>query len=302
MSGSDPRQPRVGGLGRANGHRDPWTIADAAPALLRHAARTCYLIGAAAIASRRARRLRLHRDTYGPYNSLCPDEPFWQQPVAIERSAGGPGDFGYTGYLISPDTVLTCWHGWEYFSSRAQVAVLGYAVQPADGDPTELPSAQVLPVAAYPAAMSVSGEVQGSGRGDWVLLQLEHPVTHLGSLPAPLIGSPRAGCTVYTLGHPCGLPLKLADSATVLNLQDGVFRTDLDTFAGNSGSPVFDAENHALIGMVIQGQAGKGDFVPAPDRSCYIVNHIQRGGAGQLSVTADSFGTAVTRRTQYGSR
>ncbi len=275
--------------------RDPWVTVGLPAPLLEHAARTCYLVGVTAIASRRARRVLLHHQTYGAWNSLCGDEPFREQPVVLEREGDLSVGFGYSGYLVSPDTVLTCWHGWENFSRRAQVAVFGYAASADSHISTELPAAQVLPVAAYPETRPPPAIERGSCSGDWVLLRLEHPVTHLGTLAPLHIEAPLRGRAVYTLGHPGGLPLKLADRAKILNVSDGAFSTDLDTFTGNSGSPVFDAESHALVGLVVEGQKGQGDFKPSPARRCYVANRIEGDASGQLSVPSGCFAPDVTR-------
>ena len=302
-SSNPPGLARVAWFGPTDDRRDPWLANDVAAAVLRHAERTCYLVGSAAIAARRAGRLRLHHATYGEYHSLCRDDPFWEQPVALERIGDAPTDFGYTGYLVDPQTVLTCWHGWDHFSSRAQVAVFGYARRDAASDPLELPVSQVLPVAARPAsdpgaAPRVAGGAahpRGGSPRDWVLLRLEHPVTHLGALAPPALALPRAGRAVYTLGYPCGLPLKLADHARVLEAEGGSFRSDLDTFTGNSGSQVFDAASHALVGMVLEGQKDEGDFEPVPARGCYVARQVGRHVVGQLGVTTAAFAAAVTR-------
>lgn len=298
-----PRVAPVAWFGPTDDRRDPWLAEEVPAAARRHAERTCYLVGAAAIATRRAGRLRLHHATYGEYHSLCRDDPFWDQPVALERLDGVPTDFGYTGYLVDAQTVLTCWHGWEHFSSRAQVAVFGYARRDAQADPLELPVSQVLPVAARPVsdpgAAPVAADSAARPRGgsprDWVLLRLEHPVTHLGALEPPALALPRTGRAVYTLGHPCGLPLKLADRARVLAVDGASFRSDLDTFTGNSGSPVFDAASHALVGLVLEGQKDEGDFEPVPARGCYVAHQVGRHLVGQLGVTTAAFAAAVTR-------
>ena len=293
MTGAEIRLQRAAWFAPRDDRHDPFTSPALPAALQRHAARTCYLIGATAIASRRGGRVRLHQNNYGTANSLCADEPFRDQPVVIERHGTAPGDFGYTGYLVSPDTVLTCWHGWEYFSGRAQVAIFGYALRAGATDATELPASQVLSVAAYPAGRPPPATERGSCSGDWVTLRLEHPVTHLAGLAPPRLESPRPGRAVYTLGHPLGLPLKLATGGVVLGASSGTFRTSLDTFAGNSGSPVFDADSHALVGLVVEGQKGQDDFEPAPARRCYVTNRIDGPAEGQLSVPAGCFSTAV---------
>jgi hypothetical protein len=55
-------------------------------------------------------------------------------------------------------------------------------------------------------------------------------------------------------GHPCGLPLKYSPGACVGEITENYFRADLDVYSGNSGSPVFCAETHELIGIVSRAQ------------------------------------------------
>ena len=75
----------------------------------------------------------------------------------------------------------------------------------------------------------------------------------------------------------------------------GAFRTSLDTFVGNSGSPVFDAGSDALVGRVVEGPKGQDDFEPAPARRCYVTNRIDGPAEGQLSVSAGCFAHAISR-------
>ncbi|MCU0760521.1 MAG: serine protease [Steroidobacteraceae bacterium] len=288
-----PAVQRVAWFGPRDDRRDPWSTPGLPPALLQHAARTCYLVGTAAIARRHARRVRLNHVRYGEYHGLCRDDPFWCQPIVIERDAQAPGDFGHTGYLLDSRTVLTCWHGWEHFGARATLAVFGHHARADCDAATEIPAAQVLPVAAQPARVPAAGSGRAATADDWVLLRLEHPVTHLGTLAPPRLAAPRTGAGVYTLGHPSGLPLKLADGARVLAVDGALFRTDLDTFVGNSGSPVFDAATHELVGLVLAGQDDAGDFEPAPGRGCYVARETRAARTGQLGVTAEAFASAV---------
>jgi hypothetical protein len=291
-----PRFERVAWHGPTDDRRDPWLSPGLPGPLLQHAARTCYLVGTAAIESRRARRVRLHHVRYGEYHGLCRDDPFWCQPIAIERHGEASGDFGYTGYLLDARTVLTCWHGWEHFGSRAMLAVFGHCAGTDCDTAIELPAEQVLPVAAQPASVTAASGTRAATGDDWVLLRLEHPVTHLGALAPPRLAAPRAGRAVYTLGHPAGLPLKLADGARVLAVDGRLFRSDLDSFAGNSGSPVFDAATHELVGLVVAGQDDAGDFEPVAARGCYAARRLDGRPLGQLGVTADAFASAVTVR------
>lgn len=59
---------------------------------------------------------------------------------------------------------------------------------------------------------------------------------------------------VYMIGHPSGLPKKVALNAEVTKNSNSLFfYTSLDAFQGNSGSPVFDFETHEVIGVLVSG-------------------------------------------------
>lgn len=60
---------------------------------------------------------------------------------------------------------------------------------------------------------------------------------------------------VYTIGFPSGLPMKIALNASVLEAQHPLyFYTSLDSFQGNSGSPVFNFNTHKVIGVLVSGE------------------------------------------------
>ena len=64
----------------------------------------------------------------------------------------------------------------------------------------------------------------------------------------------KKGDEIYMLGHPMGLPQKLAINADISdNSHHGYFYTSLDSFQGNSGSPVFNYQTHRIIGVLVSG-------------------------------------------------
>jgi V8-like Glu-specific endopeptidase len=58
------------------------------------------------------------------------------------------------------------------------------------------------------------------------------------------------GQKIYSLGHPCGLSMKYSPYGKVLRIKKAYFTSEIDLYSGNSGSPVFDAVNHQMIGIV----------------------------------------------------
>ncbi|MGZ3634056.1 MAG: trypsin-like serine peptidase [Parachlamydiaceae bacterium] len=92
--------------------------------------------------------------------------------------------------------------------------------------------------------------------GDWALLELEEPLTHIHPLKMDFKNLVSEQQNIYMLGHPCGLPLKLTECGSVQVAGDGEnrgFQAKIDAFAGNSGSPIFDKETKKVIGILIEG-------------------------------------------------
>ncbi|WP_198658926.1 trypsin-like peptidase domain-containing protein [Winogradskyella tangerina] len=66
-------------------------------------------------------------------------------------------------------------------------------------------------------------------------------------------GSVLNGGAINTIGSPKGLPLKFSTNAVVVDISpSNWFKSDIDSFPGNSGGPVFD-ENGFLEGILVRG-------------------------------------------------
>ena len=64
---------------------------------------------------------------------------------------------------------------------------------------------------------------------------------------------------MHVIGHPVGLPAKVAGGAIVRdNTPNPFFVANLDTYGGNSGSPVFNSRTHRVEGILVRGER---DFV-----------------------------------------
>jgi hypothetical protein len=79
-------------------------------------------------------------------------------------------------------------------------------------------------------------------------------------LPSPpliwsMVTNPPINEPVYMIGHPYGLPKKVAANASVQTNNDPAYLyTSLDAFEGNSGSPVFDLQTNQVIGILVGGE------------------------------------------------
>ena len=59
---------------------------------------------------------------------------------------------------------------------------------------------------------------------------------------------------------------------------DDTFMTNLDTFGGNSGSPVYNAKTHKVEGILVRGER---DYVPNEDGSGMVTTVCDEWCSGE---------------------
>jgi hypothetical protein len=120
---------------------------------------------------------------------------------------------------------------------------------------------------------------------DWALVELDRAVSGVQPVKIRRQDKIRDFEDVYVLGHPCGLPMKYADGAKVrTNTDDAFFVANLDTFSGNSGSPVFNYSDDTLEGILVRGEP---DFDHQPE-GCYKARICPYDGCSGESCTRAS--------------
>ncbi len=177
---------------------------------------------------------------YGVTFGLCDGEPFRMQPVAAGKLC--------TGFLVADDVLATAGHCANEENLAGLRVVFGYKMLGCATPVTRVPDTYV-----YKATELIHRVYDPYGNGaDWALVKLDRKVE--GQTIAKLSEKDLFCETpVYVLGHPLGLPLKYAPNAYVCGIEKTFFTADLDIYSGNSGSPVFNAETHEVIGIVVRG-------------------------------------------------
>ena len=202
--------------------------------------------------------------------SLCESEQF----------GGQPADSFCTASLVGPDLLLTAGHCVASAEiCRGKKFVFGYVIG-ADGEwPALLPASDI-----YSCAEIVGSANQGTE--DFAVVRLDRPVTGREPLAVDRSGPPAPGDKVFAIGTPLGLPLKVADNARVRTVGADSFISDLDTFGGNSGSPVFNARTGLIAGVLIAG----GQDLAVKDEVC-VVSYVtgQDEGDGEWAASAAQF-------------
>jgi Trypsin-like peptidase domain len=185
----------------------------------------------------------LQTQNFGAANNLCAGERFRDQPTGAFCS----------GFLVAPDIIATAGHCVNAGNVTNVRFVFGFRMRDATIAETIINNAEI-----YRGVAIIERQEVGNG-ADWALVRIDRPVTNhriVRIRRAGRIGDTQA---VHVIGHPSGLPTKFADGAAVRNNQpNAFFVANLDTYGGNSGSPVFNSDTHEVEGILVRGEA---DFV-----------------------------------------
>jgi len=185
----------------------------------------------------------LRTQNFGTSRNLCSSERFRDQPVGAFCS----------GFLVAPDVIATAGHCVTASNVTDVRFVFGFRMTDATTAQTVISNNDI-----YSGASLLGRQEEGTGP-DWALVQLDRPVNGHSVVSIRRDGRIPDAQPVHVIGHPSGLPLKLAAGAAVRdNSPAAFFVANLDTYGGNSGSPVFNADTHIVEGILVRGEA---DFV-----------------------------------------
>ena len=109
---------------------------------------------------------------------------------------------------------------------------------------------------------------------DYAVIKLDRVPENRTPLEIRIKGSIKKGTELVVIGHPSGLPLKIADGARVTTKRWNFFYSNLDTYAGNSGSAVFNRKTGVVEGILIQGAT---DYVA--NGSCNVSKRTSNSNA-----------------------
>lgn len=184
----------------------------------------------------------------------CPDIRFAEQFTGPQC----------TGFLGAAGTLVTAGHCIRDAGDCADfVWVFDYRLKEAgDVGYRRLPEDNV-----YSCKRVVKRETLPFDGIDYAVLELDRPAAGRRPLESDMAGPVLPGQALFVIGHPSGLPMKVADEGQVLDALPASFTSDLDTFHGNSGSPVFDARTRKVLGIV---STGHGDYRRDGGRECKV--------------------------------
>ena len=204
---------------------------------------------------------------FGDALNLCPGEKFREQPIGAFCS----------GTLVGEDIVMTAGH---CITDEAKCAdtkfVFGFNIDTEGGKARTAVTAKDIygckriikrdldkqASGIIGTGMAIIGALLNRAGPDYALVQLDRKVEGRKPLPVNREKDLKAGTRIFVIGHPVGLPVKVAGEASVRDAgSKAFFTTDLDTFGGNSGSAVFNASTNKIEGILVRGST---DFVDSP--------------------------------------
>ena len=209
------------------------------------------------------RELLVRADNHESY-PLCPEEPFSDQPVLPFC----------TTFLVGPDILVTAGHCMD-FPAEDLAVVFGYQVNQAGSAPALLPASNVYFIEKVLHNINTRDK-------DYAIMQLDRRVPEeRDPLNFRRIGRVHRNIPVGVIGHPLGLPLKIAfgDQSVVYDDRDAqYFIANFDASAGNSGSPVINQRTGVVEGIYIYSTVE--DLVFSED-GCWEQNRVTLDEAGQ---------------------
>lgn len=174
---------------------------------------------------------------------LCEDERFGDQPSPLSCS----------GFLVGPDLLVTAGHCIHTQEDCNRVSwIFDFKVN-ANNDKANV-AIDKKNVFTCKKVLDSKFEGKGQTLRDYSLIRLNKKVPNRAALNFRRAGKVLDRTELVIIGHPSGLPQKVADKGFVFeNTSKHFFKTNLDSFGGNSGSAVFNAKSGTVEGILVRG-------------------------------------------------
>ncbi len=181
---------------------------------------------------------------------LCKEERF------IENKSMS----GCTGFLISEDLLVSAGHCFMAASDCSdQLIIFGIGTSQQTKTGYTVSNRDI-----YQCSEIIDAKF--GGVSDYAIIRLSKK-TKRPTLKIRKLGMVKSDDEVFMLGHPMGTPLKKSSKVKINDNEHlTFFKAPLDSFTGNSGSPVINARTLLVEGILVNGQE---DFLLDNSKQCY---------------------------------
>jgi V8-like Glu-specific endopeptidase len=226
---------------------------------------------------------------------LCSSERFGHQKLVASC----------TGFLVAEDILVTAGHCFEqgYFSTpemvcQSQAWIFALKTDKTTGNlESDIEKSRV-----FNCKKIIHVSLDNSSGEDFAVIKLDRKVEGVKPLKMRSSGKVSDETNLGIIGHPSGLPLKFSHGGRVLeNDKSDFFVAAIDSFHGNSGSPVINMASGVVEGILVRG---KTDYVRSYEAdeqgnvvSCARVNVCDLDGKNCREETPGLNGEEVQRIT-----
>jgi len=199
---------------------------------------------------------------------ICSQERFSKQISAANCS----------GFLVAPNVLVTAGHCIKSdYDCSSYKWVFDYKVDHSDQGAINVPASSV-----YSCKKIITRSLDQLSKNDYAVIELDRKATDRRPLAFRKKGKVSKGASIAVIGHPTGLPTKIADGAKVRSLATKYFIANLDTYGGNSGSAVFNVKTSEVEGILVRGE---NDYVYDSKLGCQVSNKCTDTGCRGEDVT-----------------
>ena len=220
--------------------------------------------------------------------NVCSGERFENQPTIVDC----------TGFLISPNLLATAGHcivnpGQSLRNGFSQNCEFYSWIFDFNIDKNQsLSFKNISKSRVYNCKKVVSAKYTDDE--DFAVIELDRVVEGRTPLEINQKNNIKPGTKLFVMGHPSGLPLKYANDAKVFNVAKTFFSTNLDTFGGNRGSPVFNQSTYLVEGILVRGDTDYYSTTLSNGKRCSKVNICDEERKNCIDDDPEIFGEHVT--------